>query len=130
MRNFVPRLRLFREIRCRRDLVREVARSTLLVVIGADLIDLAINLINNSPYVVVSLVQTTFTATLMSALFLGAIARANLDLFRAKQELEVLSRTDLQTGLFNRPEFFRAAAQTVADAGRGGCLLIADVDDQ
>ncbi len=63
--------RLFREVRSRRDVVVEVTRLTAMVVVGADLNDLAINLFTGSPYIVLSFVQTTFTATLMSAVFLG-----------------------------------------------------------
>jgi diguanylate cyclase (GGDEF)-like protein len=121
------RWRLFREVRSRRDFIVEVTRLTALVVVGADLIDLAINLFTGSPYIVLSFVQTTFTATLMSALFLGALTRANLQLFRANEKLEVISRTDPQTGLLNRGTFFEAADQNIA-GGRRGYLLLADID--
>lgn len=115
------------EIRSHRDLVRHVARLTLLVVLAADLIDVVINLIVDPSILVRSLVQTTFTAGIMSTIFIGAVARGNLALYRANQKLERLTRTDPQTGLLNRKHFFEVLEERWSHHA-SGWLILADID--
>ncbi|MGQ7794654.1 GGDEF domain-containing protein [Faunimonas sp. B44] len=115
------------EIRSHRDLVRHVARLTLLVVVLADLIDVIINLVVDPTILVRSLIQTTFTAAIMSTIFIGAVARANLALYRTNQKLEHLTRTDPQTGLLNRKHFFEVLDDRWSHHA-SGWLILADID--
>jgi len=74
-----------------------------------------------------SFVQTTLIAALMSLLFLGLLAQANLRLFQHKERFEALAHTDLQIGLMNRRGFF-AALDAAKAAGGDLTLGVLDID--
>jgi diguanylate cyclase (GGDEF)-like protein len=68
---------------------------------------------------------TFLLATVIAFVAAGVAGRAHLELYRAKTEMEIASRTDSLTGLPNRRAFFAAADAVPVEAI---VLLIADID--
>ncbi|MCQ8781269.1 GGDEF domain-containing protein [Mangrovibrevibacter kandeliae] len=117
----------FTEIRDRRALLRRVGVLTLLAVLAADVTDATINLLTQPARLWPSMVQTSFTAGVISLIFITAICRANFRLYKLKSEMERLSRTDLQTGILNRRGFFETAQARRGEA-ESSVLLLIDID--
>ncbi|WP_182087089.1 GGDEF domain-containing protein [Aureimonas sp. ME7] len=124
MKNMLANLAV---IRSRREMVVKVLLATLGITLATDAVDAAINLYTQPDRLWPSLIQTTFTASAMSALFLSALAHANLKLFRLKEQFEALSLTDVQTGLLNRRGFFATLERSRSVTARA-TLLVLDID--
>ena len=114
-------------IRDERELRSFVFRTWLVCVTAA----LAVDVVNQMLFFVgwiQSLRSWAITAALASAIAIPvsrAIGKAHLELYRAKAEVEILSRTDELTGLLNRRALMQIAAVQPPDTM---VLVIADID--
>lgn len=126
---FLDRLRsvIRPEIRTRGELRGYVARVTVLCGVLA----VAFDVVNQLTFfidwetAVRSWVVSAFVGCGIAAPVAFAIARAHLDLYRAKQVVEELSRTDPLTGLFNRRALLEPLESSPPDFM---ALVIADID--
>ena len=121
-RRLVPTL-----VRDERELRSYVARITgiaIAIAIGIDAINQAIFFTDWATFVR-SLAVAAVIAVVIAVPIISKIGRAHLSLYRAKLEVEHLSRIDPLTGLSNRRAFMEAALATdLADAA----MVIADID--
>jgi diguanylate cyclase (GGDEF)-like protein len=115
------------DIRNDRDLRSYVVRTTILCIVLAVGIDVFNQLIffESWPIAVKSWVVTSVIALVIAAPVSRAIARAHLELYRAKLDFEKLSRTDPLTDLPNRRALIEVAERPMADAMS---LVIVDID--
>lgn len=114
-------------IRTRREMWIKVMIATFGIVVVTDAVDALVNLYTQPDRLWPSFIQTTLIAALMSLLFLGLLAQANLRLFQLKERFEALAHTDLQTGLMNRRGFFAALDRAKA-SGDDLTLGVLDID--
>jgi len=118
---------LLPEIKTDRDLAIYIVRVVVLCVAAA----VALDVVNQLTFFIDwetslrSWIVTVFVAGAVAIPVVYAIARAHLDLYRAKEVVEELSRTDPLTGLLNRRALLMAADGPMATVM---ALAIADID--
>lgn len=115
------------EIRTKKELAAYVARTVVLCIALAVTLDVINQLVFFIDWVtsIRSWIVTVFVAGSVAAPVVYAIGRAHLDLYRAKQAVELLSLTDPLTGLLNRRALLEP---TEGPAPQAMALAIADID--
>jgi diguanylate cyclase (GGDEF)-like protein len=115
------------EIRNPAELRRYVVLTTLLCIVAAVAIDVVNHMLlfQSWPIAIKSWIVTSLIALVIAAPVSRAIGVAHLNLYRTKQEVEALSRTDPLTGLLNRRALLEIAGKPLTD---GMALVIVDID--
>ena len=109
-----------------RELLAYVVKTTLLCTLAALLLDVVNQLVffESWPVAMRSWLVTLAISSSIAAPVTWAIGKANLELFRAKAIVEILSRTDPLTGLLNRRALLEPTGLEVAAMA----LVIVDID--
>ncbi len=115
------------DIRDRKQVLQYVARITILCASLALAIDVAVHMLF---FIDWSATLRSWTVSVSAAVAIATpvatvIARTHLDLYRAKREVEELSRTDPLTGLLNRRALFEPIEGPQPDIM---ALVIVDID--